>query len=193
VGILPGVLAITGGDKMIKECEVKGTEIEKYINMVRKAAWAAVKKYHMEYEEAEAVGWEIYCDAIARYDVTKSRFGTFLYSRLRGILDEGWRFARHTRMEQSQVQGRGEDSVDVIDTAPAREELAQRDELLAEARPYLSSFAFRVLKFIIEREWKGEINCKKVCKRFAVDLGTAERAWKEIANLVRGGVLCLGI
>lgn len=72
----------------------------KYQPMIRKAAWKASKLWGIEYQDMEAQGYLIYTETLERYNSDKSKFSTFLYSRLRTLNDYGKRLNRINNYNQ---------------------------------------------------------------------------------------------
>ncbi len=59
----------------------------KYQNMIRKSAHKYHTMWGVDYEDLEAQGYLIFCEAIERFDATRAGFGTFLTNRLKTLND----------------------------------------------------------------------------------------------------------
>jgi DNA-directed RNA polymerase specialized sigma24 family protein len=63
------------------------TLFKKHRNQIRKQAWTYSKKYNIEFDELEAQGYLIFCEALDRFDSNRGSFSTFLHHRLRTLND----------------------------------------------------------------------------------------------------------
>ena len=175
-------------------------KFDDYVNMVRKAAWHFAKKFGMEYEDVEAQGFLIYCMSIEKYNKKKASFSTFLYRNLSGYLLEYCK----TKTEKKRLDSSLEDFLKTdlfgdginFDIFAARKSNPTIDELLHYAKNYLSSDAYKVLAWILDRQWESG-GCKKPCIAHARQLFCGVRkwdmkrvclAWNEIGDFWHSGL-----
>ena len=136
----------------------KGSVIkfDDYINMVRKWAHLYAKSYHMEYHDLEGQGFLIYNAALETYDITKSKFSTYLYTRLKGRLKD---YCEQQKKIENQY-----DSLDVnvsdesietfVNMLTARDVFYSLDDLLYFAEDHLTKDAFKILTWVLNRQWE---------------------------------------
>ena len=164
---------------------MKNTLFEKYADLIRKRAHEYSEKYSVDYSELESQGFLIYCECLQKYDVTKSKFCTYLYIQLNRLGD----FAKTYRRQkgvliQDYYSENNTDERDYEQELTARESSPQLSELLKEAEQELSKNAFDVLVWIVKREWerkqKRTPTILMAVKHFNCAKDIIEQAWKEI-------------
>lgn len=153
------------------------TDFEKYQKLIRKRCWQYHKQYkgRIEYEEIEAQGYLLYCEALENYDITKSNFSTHLWWEL-GNLDS-WCKTLVRRKEKNI-------SIEDIKPIPSFDKESFSIEELTE---YLSEKAIKVVKWILSREWenfhKTKPTIKMACEKFKCSYPTMKKTWNEIENI----------
>lgn len=150
------------------------TNFEKYQKLIQKRCWRYYKQYkgEIDFEEIEAQGYLIYCEALKNYDITKSNFSTHLWWEL-GNLDS---FCKTLyRRKEKNV------SIENIKPIPFFEKETFSVEGLTE---YLSEKAIKIVKWILSREWedfhKTKPTIKMACEKFKCSYLTMKKTWNEI-------------
>ena len=154
---------------------------EKYINLIRKSAHYYSSIYHIEYEEVEAQGFLIYCECLESFDITNASFSTHLVSELRRLADYCESLLKHNNHRVVMVNECNEDvSIDTV----ASVELPTKDNVLEVAFGCLSSFAYDVFKWILDRTWEKKGRAKptitNACEHFNVSTNAMKKVWDEI-------------
>jgi len=136
--------------------QVAVSEFQKYLNMIRDRAWYYCKKYGQEFKEVESEGFKIYLEALERYDPDKGSFSTHLWSRLRTLGDFCKKQQRDSGvslevlvdyMNLEMEEGQAEDYIE------APEYGITQESFLAEAKEELPWDSYRILFFLVKREW----------------------------------------
>lgn len=150
------------------------TNFEKYQKLIQKRCWQYYKQYKgkIDFEEIEAQGYLIYCEALKNYDITKSNFSTYLWWEL-GNLDS---FCKTLcRRKEKNI------SIEDVKPIPFFEKETSSVEGLTE---YLSEKAIKIVKWILSREWedfhKTKPTIKMACEKFKCSYPTMKKTWNEI-------------
>lgn len=161
----------------------------KYILMVQKRAHDCAKKYHYDYEEAEAQGLYIFWRCVEMYDASKHvSFSTFLYKWLSSLYD----YIRHDIRNQGisfEKYILGFDSA-TNELENDKFELEQNNynnptliDFLKTSKELLSVEAFIVLKWILNHDWENEfskISRSAINKKFKYSYNKTKEIWEEI-------------
>lgn len=138
---------------------MKKTQFEKYVNLIRKRAHEYSEKYNIDYSEMESQGFLIYCECLEKYDADKAKFCTYLYIQLNRLND----YAKtYNRQRGDLIQDYFKNQIqDQEENSDAEQEIISRNydspqvfDFLKEAEKELSEDAFRLLVWIIKREWE---------------------------------------
>ena len=152
------------------------TNFEKYQKLIRKRCWQYHKQYKgkIEYEEIEAQGYLIYCEALKNYDITKSNFSTHLWWEL-GNLDSWCKTL--CRRSQKNIN---------IEEIKEMGFIENQYFALQDLTEYLSEKAIKVVRWILSREWedfhKTKPTIKMACEKFGCSYPTMKKTWNEIEN-----------
>lgn len=159
------------------------------------------RPYEEIYEDMEAQGFLIYCWTIQKYYSEKASFSTYLYTCLSGYLCAYCkRKMRKEGLDSSLEDLFSVDSSDDninFDMFSTRKYNTTKKEFLLFAKDYLSSDAYKVLSWILSRQWEDD-KCKKLFNSDArllfcgVQKWSGERlhtAWNEISDYWRSGLL----
>lgn len=185
---------------------MKQGQFEKYVDMIRSKAWHYAKVSGVEYEEVEAQGFLIYCECLEKYDVTKSNFSTYLYiqlnrlgdfvktyNRQKGILLEDMNKSdypvfRKSRCYLSQtITNDNSDNVRrVRNELVSVEDSVSQNDLLEFSKEYLSCNAYKLLAWIVGREWekkgKRTPTVSMAMKQFKETKENVSLWWQECSN-----------
>ena len=153
------------------------TNFEKYANMCRKLAWKYSDARKMNYEDFEQESFLIYCECLEKFDVTKSSFSTYLFinldGRLKSFKEKNDREFRYLQEDERVFDDKEYFNTDMEPSIP---------ELLESARQVLSDVAYKLVEYILSRNWEGgwykNFN-KKVAKKF---LNLSEEGLKPVWN-----------
>lgn len=152
------------------------TNFKKYQKLIQKRAWQYYRSYkgEIDFEDIQAQGYLIYCEALKNYDITKSNFSTHLWWEL-GNLDS-WCKTLVRRKEKNI-------SIEDIKPIPSFDKESFGIEELTE---YLSEKAIKVVRWILSREWenfhKTKPTIKMACEKFKCSYPTMKKTWNEIEN-----------
>lgn len=155
------------------------TDFEKYQKLIRKRCWQYHKQYKgkIEYEEIEAQGYLLYCEALENYDITKSNFSTHLWWKL-GFLDS-WCKTIVRRTEKNTEINENNFYVN-----------SEYDEYKLDFEDFiynLSEKATKVVKWILSREWedfhKTKPTIKMACEKFNCSYPTMKNIYNEIEKV----------
>ena len=151
---------------------------EKYTNMCRKLAWKYSSPSKMDYDDLEQEAFLIYCECIEKYDVTKSSFSTYLFINLNGRLKL---YKDKENREFDYIQSDEEKTFSTVEYFDPELE-PSISELLESAKEVLSETAYKLVEYILSRNWEGgwykNFN-KKVAKKF---LNLSEEGLKPVWN-----------
>lgn len=154
------------------------TQFEIYVNAIRKCAHHYADIYNIDYDELEAQGYLIYCEALESYDPSKSKFITHLMSELRGLGNYARSLYKHERY--------GAYSLDDTFVEFESNALPGLDEILEIGNNSLSKIAYEVFEWILKRSWekvgRSKPTITNVCDQFNITKTVAERVWKEIRD-----------
>lgn len=153
------------------------TDFEKYQKLIRKRCWQYHKQYKgkIEYEEIEAQGYLIYCEALENYDITRSNFSTHLWWEL-GNLDSFCKTLVRRKQKNINIE-------EIKEVGCCEYNMLSIEELTE----YLSEKAIKVVKWILSREWedfhKTKPTIKMACEKFGCSYPTMKKTWNEIENI----------
>lgn len=157
------------------------TQFETYVNAIRKCAHHYADIYNIDYDELEAQGYLIYCEALKSYDPSKSKFITHLMSELRGLGNYARSLYKHEKY--------GAYSLDTTPVEFESDALPSLDEILELGNSSLSKMAYEVFEWILKRSWekvgRSKPTLTNVCDQFNLTKTVAERVWKEIRDFYR--------
>lgn len=128
---------------------------EKYVKLIRKRAHDYSKKWKIQYSEMESQGFLIFCECLEKFDVTKASFCTYLYIQLNRLNDYGKTYRRQQGLsiqEYFNPDSQVEDYEEVM--VSTNYDLPSMQELLFLAEQELSSEAYKILVWILSREWE---------------------------------------
>ena len=126
-------------------------EFEKYVNMIRKRAHYFSIKYHFEYEELEAEGFEIYCKCLKTFDLNKGvSFGTHLYINLNRLVD----YIEYNYRNGFMIEN-NHDELEKVKTFND-----SNMELIEVARKTLNEKSYKLLEFIMSFDWYNDTHRK---------------------------------
>lgn len=157
------------------------TDFEKYANMCRKLAWKYSSSRKMDYDDLEQEAFLIYCECVKKYDITKSSFSTYLFINLKGRLKL---YKGKNDREFDYLQS-DEETFSVLEYFNPELE-PSISELLESAKEVLSETAYKLVEYILSRNWEGgwykNFN-KKIAKKFLnlTEKGL-EPVWNECSN-----------
>ena len=177
----------------MKECKI---EFDDYVRMVRKMAHFYAKCYHMDYEDVESQGFLIYCVSLEKYKKGKASFSTHLYINLRGRLKDYCEQVKCRKCNDVSLNALLESDFEhglEKDCFPAREEGPSDEQFLLYAELYLSSSAYKVLKWLLTNrlsEFRSKTNpaLKSISKKLNIKYLTLDLIWQEITDFwnIRG-------
>lgn len=153
------------------------TNFEKYQKLIQKRAWQYYRSYkgEIDFEEIEAQGYLIYCEALKNYDITKSNFSTHLWWEL-GNLDSWCRTLVRRKQKNTNIE-------EIKEVGCCENNVLSIEELTG----YLSEKAIKVVKWILSREWedfhKTKPTIKMACEKFKCSYPTMKKTWDEIENI----------
>jgi len=161
----------------------KKIKFDDYVNMIKKWARFCSKRYKIEYEEVEAVGFEIYCIAIKKFNPAKASFSTYLYQRLWG--DMQWYCISHNKKYFEQINI---EPIEEYEEDLAAQVNPTADEFLEFAKSWLSPAGYDLLIWILDREWifcsgdrvKTKPSVTTVCKFFNTTSELIKPLWEEL-------------
>ena len=169
----------------------KMSQFDKYVNLIRKYAhhYAEHTKYasYVEYEDVEAQGFLIYCEALESYDITKGSFSTHLCTQLGRLDHYCYNVARHGERKFYENEC-DEGSYDSMENMSA-DALPSRDNFLEMGRICLSSMAYKVFEWILGRSWETKSRHKATImdasKAFNVSYREMRKIWGEIEDFYK--------
>lgn len=168
---------------------MKKTQFEKYVDLIRKRAHEYSEKYNIDYSEMESQGFLIYCECLEKYDPEKAKFTTYLYIQLNRLND----FAKtYKRQEGFYLQDYfnpdySQDIEDYEERMISRNyDLPKIMDFLKEAKQELSEDAFKLIVWIIKREWEEKNRrtptISMATKHFNRSRQKIEEIWEECRN-----------
>lgn len=116
------------------------THFEKYKKLIQRQAWKYAKKWKVEYEEMEAEGFLIYCQALQSWDSKKASFITHLYFELMRLNIFG---------KNLYLEDHVKDNIEFNPVVLPRYDLGWLNDLKKE----LSDPAYNLLLWILSYEW----------------------------------------
>ena len=170
---------------------MKKTQFEKYVDLIRKRAHEYSEKYNIDYSEMESQGFLIYCNCLEKYDPEKAKFTTYLYIQLNRLND----FARtYNRQRGDLIQDYYKNQIqDQEESSNIEEEIVSKNynlpkvlDFLKEAKQELSEDAFKLIVWIIKREWEEKNRriptISMATKHFNRSRQKIEEIWEECRN-----------
>lgn len=168
---------------------MKKTQFEKYVDLIRKRAHEYSEKYNIDYSEMESQGFLIYCECLEKYDPEKAKFTTYLYVQLNRLND----FAKTYKRQKGlylQDYFNPDSNQDIEDY---EERMISRNydspkilDFLKEAKQELSEDAFKLIVWIIKREWEEKNRrtptISMATKHFNRSRQKIEEIWEECRN-----------
>ncbi len=155
------------------------THFEKYQKLIQKQAWKYSKKWNVEYDEMEAEGYMIYCQALKSWNPDKGSFTTHLYFALMNLNTFGREMYQQDHIRDNLDEG----SVTDINYNP---------DLLDELKKELSDPAYNLLLWILSYEWYGnQKRNRKVptLNQSAIHFNSTpfkiKKYWEELKNVWR--------
>ena len=151
------------------------TKFENYVGMIRKMSHKYSKMYNLDYEDVEGRGFEIYCETLESYDPTKGSFSTHLFSNLRKL---GHWCRQYIRFNEYSLS---DEALDVIESEGEKPTL---DNVISDAKNYLSENAMRVFEWILGRSWERKgvrtPSPYRASKELGISRDEARKVWSEI-------------
>lgn len=153
------------------------TNFEKYQKLILKRAWQYYRSYkgEIDFEDIQAQGYLIYCEALKNYDITKSNFSTHLWWEL-GNLDSYCKTLYRRKQKNVSAEDVKEIKCSEIESFN-----------IQDLTEYLSEKAIKVVKWIISREWedftKTKPTIKMACERFNCSYPTMRNIYNEIEKV----------
>lgn len=129
-------------------------KFEEYQNLIYKRASCISKKYHYEYDECLAIGYEIFVNSVKTFDETKgAKFSTYLYTELNRIADE---VKKQMRMSQYELLNDIPVDADdcVIDEIIESRVNPDNTKLFELAKKELSYEGYKLLQWITSFSWQ---------------------------------------
>lgn len=169
---------------------MKKTQFEKYVDLIRKRAHEYSEKYNIDYSEMESQGFLIYCECLEKFNPDKAKFTTYLYIQLNRLRD----FARiYNRQQGYLIQDYFQPQIEDEENANLEYEivsinynLPELNEFLSEAKQELSEDAFKLIIWIVKREWeeknKRTPTISMAVKYFSRSRQKIEEIWEECRN-----------
>lgn len=159
----------------------KNTMFEKYCKMIQKKAWEVSKKTGIEYEELEAQGYYLYCEALETWDCTKSSFSTHLYYNLLQLDSYIEHYIGYSRGRKT------EELNEVLENQlESRCESISLFDFLEFSKKFLTDKSYNIIEWILNRVWETESVHKPTisacCRYFNLCRKEVEECWNEIKN-----------
>ena len=164
-------------------------------------AWSYARKYNMDFEDLKSEAFEIFCEAVNRFNPAKGSFTTFLFHRLRTLNDYCKREVDYKRNEpqallrcHQRVQANEQEGVFDIFTDEPLEASSPADRILFyQLAEKLSEDSRQVLAGLVyglfhdptkERAHDiGKWRIHEVCsKEWGWAGSRAERVWNELCS-----------
>jgi hypothetical protein len=153
----------------------ENTRFENYIGMIRKMSHKYSKMYNLDYEDVEGRGFEIYLETLESYDPTKGSFSTHLFSNLRKL---GHWCRQYIRFNEYSLS---DEALDVIESEGEKPTL---DNVVSDAKNYLSENAMKVFEWILGRSWERKgvrtPSPYRASKELGISRDEARKVWSEI-------------
>lgn len=159
---------------------------DKYVNLIRRRVYEYSKKYGIDYDEMESQGFLIYCECLKKYDISKSKFCTYLYIQLNRLGDYAKTYYRQrgVLIQDYYSNASEEKEKDYEQELPSRDMRPAVKDFISEAKQTLSRNAYLLLKWIIGREWeeknKRTPTVTMAVKHFNIKKELMENYWEEI-------------
>jgi hypothetical protein len=150
---------------------------EKHQNQIRSRAHHYSRKYNLEYEELEAQGYLIFCEAVERFDDTKAGFSTFLHHRLRTLND-------FCLKQKGYISDNIDDHYNIAAPEVDRDVFYQAVENLSEPAQELVSMILDN-QFVIPGRKYGKIKLIKTLRNNGWERSVAERAVEEVEKIYK--------
>lgn len=167
---------------------MKKTQFEKYVNLIRKRAHEFSDFYNIDYYEMESQGFLIYCECLEKYSPDKAKFTTYLYIQLGRLNDYAKTYKRQKgELIQDYYKNQyEEDSYSESEIISRNYDSPKISDFLQEAREELSEDSFKLLVWIIKREWEGKNRrtptISMATKYFNKTRQKVEEMWEECKN-----------
>lgn len=164
---------------------MKTALFDKYANLIKKRAHEYSTKYGIDYDEMESQGFLIYCECLEKYDISKSKFCTYLYIQLNRLGDYAKTYNRQqgVLIQDYYSNSNEEKEKDYEQELQARDMLPAVKDFLSEAKQTLSRNAYLLLEWMIEREWEGKNKrtptISMAVKYFNTTKQAIEKEWEE--------------
>jgi hypothetical protein len=143
----------------------------------------------MDYDDVEAQGFPIYCISLKDFDKKRASFSTFLYRNLSGRLRDYCKMKTERENIDYYFPGTSDledERTDIgFDTFIAREPGPNTEQLLAYAKCYLTSGAYKLFKWLLddrleESRSKTNPSLTAIAKRSHIEFGILKMYWKEL-------------
>jgi DNA-directed RNA polymerase specialized sigma24 family protein len=169
------------------------TEFDNYVNMIRSRAHYYAKCYNMDYADVEAQGFLIYCISLKDYNKKRASFSTFLYRNLSGRLLDYCKIK--TKKEKhdcrlSEIFNLEDENTDIgFDIFAAREAEPNTEQLLSYAKCYLTSGAYKILKWLLNdrlAEFRSRANPSlvSIAKTLNIKVDLLKIYWQELFDFL---------
>jgi hypothetical protein len=164
-------------------------EFDKYVSMIRNRARYYARYYKMDYADVEAQGFLIYCMSLKDFNKKMASFSTFLYRNLSGRLRDYCRLKtkrEHFDCNLTEVFSVADENIDIeFDIFAAREFGPDTEQLLLYAKCYLTSGAYKILKWLLDDqlvEFRSKVHpsLAAIAKTLNIELDVLRTHWKEL-------------
>lgn len=164
---------------------------EKYSLMIRRRAHEYSQSFGIDYSELESQGFLIYCECLEKYDAEKSSFSTYLYIQLNRLKDYCKTYVRQQGVLINDYYGYSVSQREIADkdfelTLEAKKLSPKVSDFLEEAKQELSSNAYKLLLWILKREWemkgKRKPTVLMATQYFKTERKNVEKVWDEIGR-----------
>lgn len=155
---------------------------DKYVKMIQKKAWEVSKNTGYDYEDIEAEGFKLYCEALKTWNPDKSSFSTHLHNYLMQLscyplwVAPGYQRGREVGELSETAEKKLESKYNSI----------QLYDILDCAKEILTSTSYNIIKWILERSWESDSvhkpNISMCCRMLNLQRKEVEVAWAEIKN-----------
>lgn len=151
-------------------------KFENYIKLLNKYAGFYAKKYNLDFDDTLSVCYEIYCESVETYDLSKSKFSTYLVNQLKAVPIKMYKEIK------SKIRNENQESFDLFSS------LDKISFSFEETTEGLSEPAYKLLKWIVSREWEtfdlhNRIpNINSASKKFGVTRIKMKETFDEVSN-----------
>lgn len=150
-------------------------EIQNYRAMIAREAWRLARLYGLDFEDIEAQGLLVYCEALRLYDPAKGSFSTYLFSQLCGRLAHY--AAKEIKKKQEAVP------CEFLENIAGAEPSFEFGEFMEAARLCLDDETCAMLSYLTSYAWhdvgRARPTVTDVMREFGVSRRRAMRLWER--------------